>query len=104
MNSHIRKIMAEVAAKHGVTAHDIIETSRYRPIVSARHEVFYRICQERRYSTNRVARIFGRNDTSVRYAVGCHAMRNAVALRLSCRIYVKKAEANRMRSRRTVAA
>lgn len=87
MNPYVRTILNEVAVKHCVSVQDIIATSRYRPIVAARHEVFYRLCNERGYSAERIAEIFKRDDSSVRYAIGRHAVVMRVPSRISIGSY-----------------
>lgn len=43
---HWRRIVEEVAAKHGVTFKDIVGPSRIRKFVLARHEAFWRLRNE----------------------------------------------------------
>lgn len=95
MNLQVRRIIAEVAEKHGIEARDIIETSRYKPIVAARHEVFFRLCNERGYSAERIAAILHRDSSSVRYGIGRHAVTTGAQSRLSVGGYTIRLEMSR---------
>lgn len=83
MNQHVKRILSEVSKQHRVSVLDILSPSRYRPIVAARHEVFYRLCHERSYSSERIAAIFKRDGSSVRYGIGRHAITSRLPSRLS---------------------
>ena len=95
MNPYVRQIIAEVAAKHGITPGNIMDVSRYRHIVRARHEVFHRLCNERGYSAERIAAILNRDGSSVRYGIARHAIAEGVSSRLSIRSYTIRLEMSR---------
>lgn len=70
------RIIREVSAKHGVSVADMMSESRKRPIVHARQEAFYRVKNERGYSLNQVASVFGSFDHSTLiWGIRAHAKR-----------------------------
>ena len=62
-----RRILYEVAQKHGITPRDILGSSRYKPVVLARREVIWRMRQELKFSFPRIAMYLGRDHTTILY-------------------------------------
>ena len=80
----VRLIVAEVAARCGVTIADIRSTRRAREIVEARHEVFWRCRHETSHSLPAIARLTGNFDhTTVLYGIRRYEERMARAARLA---------------------
>jgi hypothetical protein len=75
------KMMRAVAAKHGLTVHDLRGLSRVRPTVIARQEVMWRGTEELGMSYLEVGRrLGGRDHTTVRHGSGAHAKRNGLTV------------------------
>lgn len=62
-------LLSLVALKHRVMQRDILGTSRYRHIVAARHEAMALIYRHTLASMPQVARYFGKDHSSVHYAL-----------------------------------
>lgn len=67
-----RRITREVCRKHGVTMGDLISPRRSYYIVSARHELFWRLYEETSMSLPQIGRRFNRDHTSVMHGVKSH--------------------------------
>lgn len=65
-----RKITKEVAEKHNVSVRDMQSASRFRHIVTARNEAFYRLRNETTLSLPQIGRRFGdRDHTTVLHGI-----------------------------------
>lgn len=88
MNSHVRgksvqavvedlrahellELVEEVRRRRGVALHELCGTSRTQNVAAARHELWWRIRHypERCYSLPEIARLFGRDHTTIRTGV-----------------------------------
>jgi chromosomal replication initiation ATPase DnaA len=69
-------IVYEAAERHGVTAEDVVSTSRRVQIVDARAEAMYRIYEMRKLwpsvSTTKIGGWFDRDYTSVSHLIARH--------------------------------
>ncbi len=73
----MKEIVAEVAAKHGLSADDLLGPLRTVVFVRPRHEAIYRIAVERPdLSYPQIGKYFGRDHTTALHAVKQHARRN----------------------------
>lgn len=64
-----------VARKHGIDPELIQGHLRYRRIVAARHELWWRVKTEYNYSYSRIARLAHRDHTTIMHAVASFAMK-----------------------------
>lgn len=78
MPRSIRKIITEVATKHGFTFLDVISPRRAVPIVAARHEAMWRARHETPHSLPRIGTAFNRDHTTVMHAISMHEKRMAL--------------------------
>jgi chromosomal replication initiation ATPase DnaA len=74
-------IAAEVAAQRGVPLHDLCGRGRTRSVARARQEVWWRIRHhpERYLSLPEIARLFGRDHTTILAGIEAHSRRLAAA-------------------------
>lgn len=75
-----QSIMRDVCRKHGLTMEELRGTTRRRDIVHARQECFYRMRTEvtalgRPLSLPRIARLFGRDHSTIVHGIERHAQR-----------------------------
>lgn len=74
--SNWKRIMIEVAEKHGVSPRDLVSSSRFRNIAAARFEAFYRVYLETNMGLPEIGRKFGgRDHTTVLHGIRTHAER-----------------------------
>ena len=71
-----RAILTQVALRSGYTVDDLKGPYRNENIVLARHEAYYRIRTETTLSYTAIAKIIGRDHTTIMAGVRKHAMRN----------------------------
>lgn len=69
------RIALEVGLRYDVTLPQMMEDLRYRDIVQARWETWYRIWRELGHSYPRIARAFGKDHSTVLYGVRKHQKR-----------------------------
>jgi chromosomal replication initiator protein len=72
-----RKILYQVAMKHGVSPSDITSVYKTKHIVAARYEAFYRMREELKISFPRIGMYLGRDHTTVLAGYRKHAARLA---------------------------
>lgn len=73
----MHSIIAEVAAKHGVTYMDMVSARRGKDIVLARHEAYYRCRNETSHTYPEIGRAFGgRDHTTIMAGEKRHVERN----------------------------
>lgn len=72
-----RAIIKAVAMKHDVRIHEIMGTSRERQIVHARQEAMFQIRETTPLSLPQIARMFGKDHSTVVHAVKAHKERIA---------------------------
>jgi len=70
-----RGIVAEVAAQHGVAAAEILSHDRRRIVVLARHDAIWRCAAETAMSLPQLGRLFGRDHSSIGWAIMSRAER-----------------------------
>lgn len=75
-----QSIMRDACRKHGLTMEELRGTTRRRDIVHARQECFYRMRTEvtalgRPLSLPRIARLFGRDHSTIVHGIERHAQR-----------------------------
>ena len=75
-----QSIMRDACRKHGITMEELRGTTRRRDIVHARQECFYRMRTEvtalgRPLSLPRIARLFGRDHSTIVHGIERHAQR-----------------------------
>lgn len=63
----LQTILDEVAAKHGLSAKQLVERNRTRPIAIARHEAIGRMRKETDASLTQIGIFMGRRDHSAIY-------------------------------------
>lgn len=69
-----KAIVLEVAEKHGVSLAEITSSRRFKNIVAARQEAYYRLIEETDMSFPQVGRLLGGKDsTTVLYGLRKHA-------------------------------
>jgi hypothetical protein len=72
----LKAITLEVARKHRMPVKDILSSRRSRPIVAARHEVFWRCWKETALSLPQIGRLLGGKDhTTVLHGLRKHEER-----------------------------
>lgn len=70
-NAHIRQIIAMVAEHHRVKPEDILSRRLDRPAVYARHDAIKAVHMAKpHFSLSRIGRLFGRDHSTVCYALG----------------------------------
>ena len=74
----LNTIVAEVCAKYGVSWRELISQRRWKPLVHARHEVYWRCITETSASYSRVGRFMNRDHTTIMHGVKVHGQRIAV--------------------------
>ena len=74
-------IAVDVAARRGVPLAELCGRGRTQSVARARHEVWWRIRHhpERYLSLPEIARLFGRDHTTIKAGIEAHAQRLAVA-------------------------
>ena len=77
--SMLRRIMRDVAAKHGLSEGDIYLRDRTAPMVAARHEAWAK-CREAGFTLQAIAGLAGWDHTSVMHGVDCYLNRKEVAI------------------------
>lgn len=60
-----RRILAEVAAKHGVDEDRLLSKVQWRDVSAARHKAIHRVWKETRLGVTEVGRLFNRTPSSV---------------------------------------
>lgn len=71
-----RRIVSESAQKYGITTTEVYSDHNFEALVQARHEAYYRIRFELKWSLKRIAYMFGRRDHSgVIHGIRRHAQR-----------------------------
>lgn len=74
-------IVEEVAAKHGLTVHDLRCVCRAIKLVNARHEFFYRAATETTVAYAAIGRFLNdRDHTTVIHGIRRHCKRNGLSL------------------------
>lgn len=63
-------IVTLVALRHGVTFEEIIGRDRNKHITAARRDAIHLVHTHTRFSLNALGRLFGRDHTSIMYALG----------------------------------
>lgn len=76
----IATIIRETAAKHGLTATDLVGRSRARTIMPARQEAMYLCTHDTPYGLPEIGKTFNRDHTTVLHGVRMHAERNGLPL------------------------
>ena len=76
--SMLRRIMRDVAAKHGLSEGDIYLRDRTAPMVAARHEAWAK-CREAEFTLQAIAGLEGWDHTSVMHGVDRYLNRKEVA-------------------------
>lgn len=72
----VKRIIREVAEKHGVTPVDILSERRTQLVVNARQEAMWRAKSETEWSLPRIGKAFGgRDHTTVIHALRTHEKR-----------------------------
>ncbi|NGP19318.1 helix-turn-helix domain-containing protein [Devosia aurantiaca] len=71
------RIVAEVAAEHGVAVKDILGRFRDSKVVTARHEAIWRIRQETRLSFPQIGQKFSRDHSTIIHGYKQHERRMA---------------------------
>lgn len=69
------RIALEVGLRYDVTLPQMMEDLRYKEVVHARWETWYRIWRELGHSYPRIARAFGKDHSTVIYGVRQHQKR-----------------------------
>lgn len=72
-----KEIVAQVAARHGVSVDDLIGPSRQRTITRARHEAMWLMRQATTRSLPSIGRVFRRHHTTVLFGIREHEERRA---------------------------
>ena len=72
--ANAKRLVAAVAAEHGVTVNDIMGECRTKGIVEARWEAMRAVKKETGWSTTRIGAFFHRDHTTVMHALD-HALR-----------------------------
>jgi chromosomal replication initiation ATPase DnaA len=77
-------LAVEVASRRGVPLRDLCGRARTQSVARARHEVWWRIRHhpERFLSLLEIARLFGRDHTTVKAGIDAHTRRLALAASL----------------------
>lgn len=70
-----KRITLEVCRKREVTLNDILSPRRAVHLVHARHEIWWRLINEHRFSYMQVAKRFNRDHTTVLHGVRMHEKR-----------------------------
>jgi chromosomal replication initiation ATPase DnaA len=72
-------LVDEICARRGVTRQELCSNDRSRSVVFARHELWCCIYEhpERNYSFPEIARLFGRDHSTVLHGVAAHRRRHA---------------------------
>jgi chromosomal replication initiation ATPase DnaA len=74
-----RAIIEDVARRHGLRLSDLVGVSRIRPVVYARHEAFWIMRRDGRWSTPQIGRVMGcRDHTTVIAGARGHERRAAL--------------------------
>lgn len=68
-------IMRDVCKARGVSYEDLVGPARWKHLIGPRHECMYRLYTEANLSYERIGIIFGRDHTTVLYAVRSHKKR-----------------------------
>lgn len=69
MNADVEKIIEATAKEYGVSATDILSSTRRRPIADARMMAVYLVFRKCDYSLTMIGEIFGRNHATISYVV-----------------------------------
>jgi chromosomal replication initiator protein len=75
----VNTIIAFVAIKHGLKPCDLTGNSRLRELIPARYEAIYLARTHTRLSMPRLGEIFGRDHTTILYALNAHKRRLGIA-------------------------
>lgn len=75
MSRAIYNIISTAAKRQGVTVAQLMGDNRHVPVVLARQEAWWRIWREHGYSYPRIAKLFGKDHTTVMYGVKKHIER-----------------------------
>lgn len=67
-----KTITKEVADKHGVSVENMLSPSRWKELVAARGEAYYRIRRETTMSLPQIGRCFKRDHTSILNGINQH--------------------------------
>lgn len=70
-----KDIVRGVAERHGLTLEDLIGDRRTRNVAYPRHEAMWALYETGRYTTTQIGRWFGRDHSSVCYAIREHQKR-----------------------------
>lgn len=74
--SYARKVRAEIAEKFGLAIEEIMGEQRSKKIVEARHEIFWRLKKETKWSLPQIGRFMGRDHTTVLHGLRRYAKRH----------------------------
>lgn len=75
MSRAIYNIISTAAGRRGVTVAQMMGDNRHVPVVLARQEAWWRIWREHGHSYPRIAKMFGKDHTTVMYGVKKHIER-----------------------------
>lgn len=76
--AQIMTMIEGVAARHGFTRAAIMGRSRYKPLVHARQEAYWTVYKNTSFSYLAVARVFGRDHTTITHGINAHEKRMGV--------------------------
>lgn len=72
-----RAIICAVARKHGVLLADVMHGNLTRKVTTARQEAYAEVKRQRNLTLHQVARLFGKDHTTVLYGIRAHQARLA---------------------------
>ena len=77
MSPESRAIICAVARKHGVLLADVMNDTLARKVTTARQEAYAEVKRQRNLTLHQVARLFGKDHTTVLYGIRAHRERQA---------------------------
>ena len=74
----LTQLLAEICHRRGVVAQEVCGRGRSLGVCRARQELWWQIRHhpEREYSYSEIARLFGRDHTTIQHGVAAHARRS----------------------------
>lgn len=73
------EIISDVCFEHMVPVKEVVSICKRKPVVFARHEIFYRIRTEKKWSYYRIAKLFGYHHSTIMDGVIKHQQRQGEA-------------------------
>lgn len=77
----VKRVLLDVAQRHGVTIEEIVSRSRALRVAYARHEALYAIYMETDLSLSAIGMRLGQRDfSSIWYGISAHAKRHGLSI------------------------